>query len=345
MNIFTDFHHSGLLYALKLLLEDRLGHNLFRPVGMDWFPEWWDIAKPYNNDINTAKQYLQLKPEYIPTDGTPPLNKILSKLPRDYRVEEQAHCYVQKCITLQQFIDMDIDVIIASIPDHALTYKRLRDKYKPKAKLVFQMGNMFNEVNELIRDGIIKNLLASTIKFPVSCHSVFYHQELNLDVFHPRAMPIGERINSFVIGLPDEKVFFEYKKLLPEYTFTAYASKYTPFIQTIRELADKIAESDWIFHNKPRGDGFGHLLYSTAFIGRPLIINFSDYSDKLGGELLIDGITAIDIGIRTPSQNVELIRNSNPVQMGLNLSKRVRELVDYEKEAQKVKSFLSDLKD
>ena len=78
-----------------------------------------------------------------------------------------------------------------------------------------------------------------------------------------------------------------------------------------------MGEADWIFNHKPGADGFGHILYSSAFVGRPLLIDFNDYHDKLGGELLIDGVTAIDISSRTPAQNVELIRKSNPKQNGI----------------------------
>ena len=344
--IFSDFHHGSLFYSLKLLFEDRLGGTLLRPIGLEWAEQkWWEIHKPYNYNLDTAKQYLQIKPEHIPVDGTPPLNKVVSVKPTHYEVQETAHNYIQKCLTLEQFIDMDIDIIIASIPDHWITYERLRKKYKPKAKLVCQMGNIGWHNLELLKDGTVKNLLASVKPFnlPQNVHSCFYHQEVDTNVFTQQSLRGNKKISSFVIGLPDEKVFFDYKQSLPEYAFTAFASKYAPFIQTIKNLSEKIAESDFVFNHKPYGDGFGHILYSCAFVGRPLLIDFCDYNDKLGGELLEDGITAIDIGSSTVAQNIDIIRHSYPKQMGSNIAKRVRELVNYELEAIKIKNFLSNL--
>ena len=345
MKIFSDLHHSGLFYSLKLLFEDRLGHELYRPIGMEWFPEWWDIAKPYNNSVDTAKQFLMLKPEYTPKDGTPPLNDVVGANSGHYEVHEKAHDYIQKALTLEQFKNTDIDIIIASIPDHWITYEKLRQKYHPKAKLICQMGNIGWHNMELLKDGTVKNLMASVAPFRTKTNSVFYHQEIDLKVFYPRYLQVihNKNINSFVIGLPDERVFMEYKEALPEYNLTAYASKHAPFIHTIKELSDKISDSAFIFNHKPHGDGFGHILYSSAFCGKPLLIDFKDYRDKLGGELLQDKVTAIDIGIRSVKENADLIRTLDPQAMGENIHKRVTSCVDYQKESEAIKEFFGRL--
>ncbi len=69
MRILTDFHHSSLMRAHVMLFEDRLGHEVFRPIGMDWFHEgYWAI-----NDLEpTARQFLAFDSQ--PFDSTPPLN-------------------------------------------------------------------------------------------------------------------------------------------------------------------------------------------------------------------------------------------------------------------------------
>ncbi len=41
MNVLADRHHAGLYRSLQLL-GDRLGWNLYTPVGMDW----WDAGVP-----------------------------------------------------------------------------------------------------------------------------------------------------------------------------------------------------------------------------------------------------------------------------------------------------------
>lgn len=345
--ILSDFHHSGLYYSLHLTLEKRLGYELYRPVGMEWFPDWWRIAAPYNDAIDTAKQYLSLDQRYRPIDGTPPLNTLRETKPTHYEIAEQSHGYIQKAITLEQFKDMDIDVIIASIPDHAITYKKLRDQYKPKAKLIFQVGNMFNELESLIRDGHVKNLMASIKPFDTKVHSVFYHQEVDQDVFKVADPARAEnKISSFVIGLPNEQLFLDLKKEVSEYEMTAYASKYAPFVQTTREMADIMARSKFGLHIKPRGDGFGHVIYSWAFMGRPIITNFADYRDKLAGELLIDGSTAINTENRTPKEIAEIIRNIDKdryKKMCASMYIATQYKVGYEKEAQQIRQFFDGL--
>ena len=37
MRILADFHHSDLWWSHHLIFEKALGHELFRPRGMDWF--------------------------------------------------------------------------------------------------------------------------------------------------------------------------------------------------------------------------------------------------------------------------------------------------------------------
>ena len=111
MNIFCDRHHSGLAHSLHLLFEKRLNCALFFPLGLWWAEQgWWKLHEPYNYNIDTAKQYLQIKPEYKPMDGTVPLNRVVKEFPTHYEVEDLAFGYIQKCITFDQFKEMDIDI-------------------------------------------------------------------------------------------------------------------------------------------------------------------------------------------------------------------------------------------
>lgn len=349
--IFSDYHHSGLYYSLKLLFEDRMGGLLIRPIGMDWFDKgFWDIAKPYDNNRDTVKQYLQIKPEFTPVDGTVELNKIKEAKTTHYEVDELAHSYTQRALTFQQFLDMDIDIIVASIPDHYVTYKRLRDKYKPEAKVICQMGNMFNEVNEMMYDGVVNNLMASTIQFatPAKVHRVFYHQEIDQDVFRLSSIYRPKKVTSFVNLLPRSDVFYSYKEAMPQYEYRSYGSGCPDgAIHNIRDIAEIMRNSGWGFHVKPRGDGFGHIWFDWAFMGRPIITNFSDYRDKLGGEVFEHKVTGIDLERGTVKENVDLIKEfSEPAKhYGLckAINKRVNEVINYDKEEKEIRSFIDNL--
>lgn len=353
MNVFCDFHHSGLAYAMHLLIEKRLGWNLYFPIGVEWFDKgYWAIAEPYGNNRDTVNQYLALDERYVPKDGTPVLNDIASEKAHHYEIYDHAHGYTHKSLTFTQFQSINIDIIIGSIPRHWDLYRKLRDIYKPQARVVAHMGNMFDEVEYYMRSGIIRNLMASTITFPYPDHinTVFYHQEIDTHVFHytPYITELIPRITSFVNLLPARHIYEAYKTAMPDFEFRAYGSS-TPEgpIQTIQEIASHMKDSMWGFHLKPRGDGFGHILYDWAFIGRPIITRFSDYADKLGGELLEDGITAIDLEKRSFPDTIDYIRHlSHPTHystLATAIQSRVSNIIDYDREALQLKRFFTTL--
>lgn len=350
MKIFSDRHHDGLAYSLRLTLEKRLGHKIFFPIGMDWFPDWWDIAKPYNQSEATAKQYLQITPYYKPIDGTVSLNTIKSIKPTHYEVEDLAHGDILKAITFQQFLDMDIDVIIASIPDHYITYTKLRDKYKPKAKVVCQAGNMFNEIYDLFRQEVIKNFLASTIEIPVpsGINAGFYHQEIPMREF---TEPTSNQISSLVHLLPQPEIFNFYKSAIPEATFKSYGAGCPDgYVSSQKGVFDTIRSSSLIFHHKPYADGFGHVVHSAVMLGRPLIINYEEYKTRLAGKILIKDKNCISLDSGESRQEIteKIKRLITDKDLLLEYCKKsydlFREVVNYEKEAEQIADFFNNLK-
>src|SRR3990167_11563745 len=114
MKVFADEHHQDLAYSLHLLFEHRLGYELYKPIGLEWFEQgYWDIAKPYGNNPGTINQYLEKRTQQFYPDGCP-----------------------HRLMTLEEFQETDIDIVLASIPDHFETYTRLIKDHKPNAKLV-----------------------------------------------------------------------------------------------------------------------------------------------------------------------------------------------------------------
>ena len=245
--VLADFHNAGLFFSLKLLLEDRFKGTLLRPIGMEWFSNgFFSIAEPYQNNSDTIKQYLQIKPEFKPIDNTPILNKNISFNNSFYEVDETSHGYIQKCITWQQFLDTDIDLIIASIPRHWVTFTKLRDLYKPKAKVICQSGNIFWENEEALKDGTVKNLLASVKPFKIdsSINAVWYHEEMKIIDF--KESSTHRKIYSFVNCLPNPELFFKYKNALTDYDMKSYgASCPDGWVNGIDEQYKKMQEADW----------------------------------------------------------------------------------------------------
>jgi hypothetical protein len=351
MNILSDLHHSGLYYSFHLLFEKRLGFKLFRPVGTDWFTEgFWDIAKPYDNNLDTVRQYLSLDPDFKPIDGSPELNTIIGKNYKYFTVQDKFHDFEQKAITLQQFKDMDIDIIIASIPDHWVTYETLRRKYHPNAKLICHTGNIGWDQQEGIKNGTVKNLMASTKAFnvPNTTNAVFYYQEQPLGHYvTPRKY--GLKIKSFVHLLPLGNTYHAYKQELSDvYNFSAFgAGAPDGWAKTLDELYTEMNDSNYVFHLKPGGDGYGWNWHTAFMLGRPILTNFSDYRDKLGGVLFEDMVTGLDLEKRTFAENCKILREGMDElgeRWGKEARRRFEKTVNYELEGQKITQFLNDLK-
>ena len=63
MNVFCDFHHTELYHSIKLLFEDRLGFNLYRPIGMEWQEQgYWKVF----DHPATAAQFLSVNQKFDP---------------------------------------------------------------------------------------------------------------------------------------------------------------------------------------------------------------------------------------------------------------------------------------
>lgn len=350
MNIFVDYHHSGLLYSLHLALENRLGHKIFRPIGMEWFEKgYWDIAKPYGNSMETARQFLEMR-DIQPIDGTPPLNTIVEQAssPPYYTIYDAYHDYKHKAVTFDQFMAMDIDVIIGSIPDHWVTYKRLRDQHKPNAKVVCHMGNMFNEAPQALNDGTIDNLLASTIPFMEyrGVNKVFYYQEQPLVEYRPPMRTM--KISSYAHTMPKKELYDEYKQLLPQFQFKSYGSACPDgWMHTLTDLYKTMQEDMFVYHVKPGGDGYGWNWHSAFMVGRPILTNYADYKDKLGGLLFKDGVTGLALDAHTVRENCDTLTTWTESgyfqELGQNARNAFMELVNYENEADKLKTFFENL--
>lgn len=326
-----------------MLFHDRLKHEIYFPIGMSWAENgYWHIY-PHPD---TQKQYLM--DGYIPKDGTPPLNGI-SRIENGIHIlKDEAHHSEQKAITLSQFKEMPIDIVIASIPQHIKPFKELISKYKPNAKFIFQQGNMFGLD---LKD--IPNLLSSTIEIPVppTTNAVFYHQAFNTELFKPDGTKPEKQITSFLNLLPQTKWGADYyglKSELPEYTFKSHGILTDDgIISGIDKIAMIMKQSQFGHHCKYMGDGFGHILFGFYASGKPVITRISDYKDKLGGELLTDGETCIDADIHPIWEIAKIIREMPIHQyeyMCQQAYKRFTDKVNYEEEEKKIKLFIDNLR-
>lgn len=336
--VFADFHHAGLFYSLKLLFEDRLGGQLFRPIGTEWLDKgYWKMAEIYNNHPATVAQYLGIPLNDIEAEGI-------------HRIWEPAHDYFQNAITHERFLEIKPDVVIATIPQHIESFKRLADEVG--AKMIYQIGNAWP-----VEAGLAPNIMASAKiqNVPKNIHFIEYHQEFPTSLFQPISNLPDNNIYSFVncfntasIYQNDWKLFEKIEEMMPEWRFKSLGGSCRDGAADGQaEVARMMREAKFIWHTKFGGDGYGHVIYNSAAVGRPLIVKKHYYTGKLGEELMIDRETCICIDdlnyqeiinkvlyFSEPERYQQLCRNA-----GVNFKAKV----NFDTEAERLTQFLENL--
>lgn len=344
MKIFTDLHHGDLYYSLHLLFEKRLGYELFRPIGYEWYHEgYWKIGDPYPKPFNTAKQYLDLKKgrfdPYTCLNGEHYIEDDI------YYVFIPGHNYYQKAITLNKFKSMHFDIIMPTFPGHDRPFETLRNYFHPKAKIIMQMGNIGQRTH-------LPNVLHScAYTRPLSHqHCLRYHQEINPDLFEYTDPPIGTKNIYSVVNLsPYLKIYNTYKKLISDANWKYYGSGSPDGpLSGARGVSEKMKEANIAWHLKP-GGGVGHSTKGWMSIGRPMVTNMSQHR-KAGGDSLAlfePGITCIDLDSGTTHENERLIRNLLDPEENLKwcnrVSRRFKDIVNYDVQEQEIRRFMEEL--
>jgi hypothetical protein len=349
MKVFCDLHHNDLYYSLQLLFEKRLGYEMYRPIGAEWWTEgFWKV---YDHPA-TVQQYLGLhQAKEHPKDihGDPlPVSAVLN---HSYRVEDGIY-YVNNptkdvvncAITLPKFKEMEFDIVISSIPQHIQPFNQLIQKYQPKAKHIFQVGNAWQQ-----QPGV-ENILASTASFPVSqnINIYFYHQEFDLEVFRYESPTIRNAIYSYIHLMARPELLEQYRQHLPGWDVKPFGAGMPQSIMKTDQLAQKMMDSAFTWHYKPEGDGYGHVIHNTFAMGRPAIVWVPHYNGKLARQLFEDGVTCIDISKGSVEENIgRILYFSQPEEhdkICRNAYARFGQVVDFNKEEQGIRKFLEDLR-
>lgn len=354
MKVFVDFHHHALLQSLILLFEKRLGGEVYRPIGLEWYEQGFWLV--YDHPA-TAAQYLSKDQLYKPEDGTPPLNQIIEQEKGIYLCHDISGEISNKAIDLEKFKETKFDILIASLPQHIEPFKKLISLYQPQAKLIYQIGNQWN-----IDQNVVKNVMASAnVPIPQGINGIVYHQEFDLDTFYYSPPdPTSKKIYSFInclnavdIYKKDWELFLELEKLMPDWEFKSFGGQCRDgAINDNKELADKMREATFIYQVKSEGDGYGHVIHNAAAIGRPLITRYSDYKNKLA-EPLIGITTSIQVDNGTPQQIANEIErtfnNEMPMihprleSMSQAIFNKFHNTVNFDQEEQKIRTFLDNL--
>lgn len=355
MKIFADLHHGDLYYSLQLLFEKRLGAELYRPIGLEWYSEgYWHIF-PH---IDTARQFLATDQATRP----PNLNNFLSPdqkpqdwgetylLNKNYTIEDGIYYVLdptknkyQRGVTLEKFKSMNFDIIISSIPQHIGPFNKLIQLYQPQAKHIFQVGNAWGH-----QPGV-RNILASTAPFsvPSGINACFYHQEFDLGEFRYEPPTNHDTVCSYIHFMQNKQLMTDYATNLPGWTFRSYGAGMEDTIALTSDIAKRMRNSAFTWHYKPGGDGYGHVLANTYASGRPAIVWQPFYQGKLMDKMFEDGVTCIDISKRSVADNVALLQRYSQPEEHVRLCeaayRKFKDAVNFDEDERRVRSFLERL--
>ena len=256
---------------------------------------------------------------------------------------------MDKCITLEQFHKMPIDIVIASVSNHEVSFSDLAKSHWNKPKFIRVIGN----INEPINFSYSRNIMATaaTVPIPSDINVVFCHQEFDLNRFCYKPPTVRNSIKNMMNCFPASGAFplwGQYKALLPEFEWKMHGILGEDgIIGPADDMAIAMHNSTFIWHVKPGGDGFGHNVHNAYAVGRPLITRRKYYADKLGGQLMIDNETCIDLDAGTPEENAERIRfwaqPENHDKMCKRAYRQFKKVVDYDQEFEEIQKFLGRL--
>lgn len=340
--VLVDRHQADLLYSLQLLFEDRLGFELYVPVGMEWWDEgYWQFGIQAYADDRLARQFLAIDAayrredestmrlgHYVTFDHHHPERKLWAATLDDVRATRD-----------------EWEFVVATVQDNQQGFHRLAGELG--ARYLLQVGNTGQQI-----DWGLDPLALVSSEMPIEGRGVRYHQEFDSAGTFGFRDPAGidrRRISSFVNCMPQTRcwpLLEEYRAALRDHRFSIHGiGGEDGNIPGVAPIAAVMSQSGWGWHDKEQGDGFGHIIHNWAAVGRPLIGHASHYAGRLAEPFWEDLVTCVDLDRRSVSENVALIReiSADPVwhsRMCRTIRGRFDELVDFDREAEQIRELL-----
>lgn len=351
MKVLTDFHHGDLFESLRILVEERLGGELYRPIGLDWYHQgFWDVY-PH---IDTAKQYLSTEMGQEPKDirGNPVTkehgkNAWLNKYAEEkdtgfYVVKDHNHGgRYHKAITLEVAKTFGFDFVISSMPNHFSRYQKFCELYCKNTPHIFQMGN----VGWIMPSGV-KNLLNSTsYNPPANVNHVRYHQEFDLKEFCYTSEPKVVKSMCNLMHwqkLPYSEFFDRLAKVLRDRGWHVANYGAGNVDGAVDDIASVIKNFGFIWHVKLGGDGYGHNIHNSYAVGRPMIISRNETRGQIAERLFKDGtVVAIDgKSPKTIADEMEVMAKNYP-EVTAKVYDAFKTEVNFSAETEAIRKFLS----
>jgi hypothetical protein len=112
------------------------------------------------------------------------------------------------------------------------------------------------------------------------------------------------------------------------------------------KVAERLAATGWVWHDKRIGDGYGHVIHNAAAMGRPLIGHASHYKGLAGEPLWRDLDTCIDLDRHQPADVLRLMRAIKADrdwyrEITCRTRATFESLVDFDAEAERIRTILT----
>ncbi len=282
LKVLTDWHHPELFESFQLAMHDRLGYEVYRVIGMDWYDkDYWAFEKSWSKDTY-AKMFLPLLPtDKLSSDGTYHKRKDTIHPKRTF-----------KMVTVEQALGQKWDIIMSTVPANERGFHRLARLVG--ARFATQLGN-----NEHPTHWHLKPLaLVSTNHTPPSnARFIRYSQEFDLNLFSPSPVPKRGDVGSFILQWhkPEEtlELYHYISDHIPSHDFYIYGWE-GQMLETPKDVAREMKNMTAIFHAKAISDGYGYVIHCSAATGRPLI-GMASYYKGVRAEYLWKPETSLDL--------------------------------------------------
>lgn len=335
MKILIDLHHAQLAISLQLLLVKRLGYTV----------------------------YMLEDPEKAGVQGFPY---------DDFRINYPT--YPINSISYADLPDLDLDMYLVSSAQNTHAFKKMRDAFHPKAKLVGQGGNEdFYHLNCEYMITSAYQVERHWISQHRRNHVLHYYPEIDEEVFKYNGppnkddyqtircyMPILDNMNLNHCKycsrpVPHEpatvdlaETWHTVKNILTPRGYKMYAHGHgliDPWINYY-DISDHIAKSGLTWHFKA-SEGWGFSALCSIFCGRPILTNMWWIHTTTIRDFLFKNKTAFSCDFKTPAIILEIFNYYKSYDFVCEVceitNKIARTLFDYKYEAQKVKHFLEGI--
>lgn len=339
MQILADFHHSDLFWSLQLL-ANRLGATLYRPYGMEWYDEGY--FKLYG-DLRRKDPYRWIAKQYLVDtlfDYAGP-----TKIGRETYNGCKNYPFFNT-LTLEEAKTTRIDIVICSVHENEPYFAKLKEFY-PNAKFIRQVGN---DLDTIIDNEAYPNLLASATS-PYNAfggHKVLYRQEFPLELFMPKFPAHFDNIWSFQNDIEQFEDTWEFwtdlKHKLRNFDFKSYGVACEQGkIYPKREYISLMNMATFILQSKGPWEGYGHTIHNAMYLGRPMIIKYSDYQGKLAEPLLIKDETFLEMNNELPEKIKFYSQSDKFIKMYNKCQEVFANTVNFDKEFEQIKTFIEEL--